>query len=73
MEGIKSQLRTLAILERGPFECLQDSSCGMFTAILRVMKRARKSLAARITADLTYAESAIVATDIVKIAVSEVE
>jgi hypothetical protein len=37
------------------------------------MKRARRSLAARIEADLTYAESAIVATDIVKIAVSEVE
>ena len=45
----------------------------MFTAILRVMKRARRSLAARIKAGLTYAESAIVATDIVKIAVSEVE
>jgi len=67
------QLKMLAILEQEPFICLLDSSCGMFAARLPEMKRARRSMAARIIADLTYAESAIVATDIVKIAVSEVE
>jgi hypothetical protein len=65
------QLKTLVILEQGPFVLLLGSSCGRFIAILQVLKRVRKSLAIRIKPGLTSAKSAV-ATDIAKIAISEV-